>query len=64
MAKSTWYSSEKINFFWLEHIVYIYQFAWELRAQQQMHDYFPGDRVSFFEIFHPEKIDSFCTTKV
>ena len=64
MDKSTWVRSGEIPSFLLNHIVYIRNYAWEVRVSLRGGKNFPGDRDLFSEVFQLEKFAIFCTQKV
>ena len=64
MDKSTGVLPGEIPIFHLNHIVYIRNYAWEVRVSLRGGKNFPGERDLFSEIFHLEKFAIFCTQKV
>ena len=64
MDKSTRVRRGEIPSFLLNHIVYIQNYAWEVRVSLRGGKNFLGERDLFSEIFHLEKFVIFCTQKV
>ena len=64
MDKSTGVRPGEIPIFLLNHIVYIQNYAWEVRVSLRGGKNFLGERDLFSEIFLLEKFAIFCTQKV
>ena len=64
MDKSTGVLPGEILIFLLNHIVYIRNYAWEVRVSLRGGKNFPEERDLFSEIFHLENFCLFCTPKV
>ena len=64
MDKSTGVLPGEIPIFLLNHIVYIRNYAWEVRVSLRGGKNFLGEHDLFSEIFHLEKFAIFCTQKV